>query len=40
MVKQPFFGLRGQHLSWAVTFCSGSAFLLFGKHLATPMLAV
>ncbi len=27
---KPFLGLQGQSLSWAITLCAGSAFLLFG----------
>lgn len=28
--KEAFLGLRGNALSWAITMCAGSAFLLFG----------
>lgn len=28
--RKPYLGLQGQSLSWAITLCAGSAFLLFG----------
>ncbi|KIW64462.1 hypothetical protein PV04_09394 [Phialophora macrospora] len=28
--KKPYLGLQGQSLSWAISLCAGSAFLLFG----------
>jgi hypothetical protein len=30
ITKKPYLGLQGQPLSWAITLCAGSAFLLFG----------
>jgi hypothetical protein len=29
--SKPFLGLQGSALSWAISLCSASAFLLFGE---------
>ena len=32
MAKEPFLGLKGSALTWGITLCTASCYLLYGKH--------